>query len=205
MPKVSNKARDRQKRQAKIARAENAGRKVLVLNNAYQPIAQTVGARAIYLVQAGKAEAISTGDASLNSAGAEWQIPSVIRLKRYVAVPDPQAVWGNEAVLRRDKYICQYCGKQLDPHARRNSELMPTVDHIIPKHTFPNKSLASTWGNTCCACPSCNRRKGGKSMKEAGMRFFNPNFEPKRPRADFVRLTDDTNEDWKAWIKVPKH
>ncbi len=208
MARVSNRVRDRQARQGKSNRAAGVlGENVLVLNSGYMPINTTKVRKAIQLVRAHKAEVVQETDTIVNSATDMFAVPSVIRLKRFVNVPDPTAVWSPGALFMRDHYQCQYCGKQLDPHAPHNSPLRPTVDHIMPKHLFKDKSKASTWTNTCTACTDCNRRKGGmhpKSMKEAGMKFYDPNFEPKRPRGDFLRRTVDDNPAWREWYKLDK-
>jgi 5-methylcytosine-specific restriction endonuclease McrA len=52
-----------------------------------------------------------------------------------------------ERILRRDGYICQYCGQEAD-----------TVDHIIPRRVG---GLDSD-DNLCAACSRCNYSKGGR-------------------------------------------
>ena len=63
-----------------------------------------------------------------------------------------------EAVIKRDGYICQICGKPTDPNDREwgtIGPMFPTVDHII--------ALANggthTWDNVQCAHAICNSYK----------------------------------------------
>ena len=57
--------------------------------------------------------------------------------------------WRNirERILRRDGYICQYCGQEAD-----------TVDHVIPRRLGGNDSN----DNLLSACYKCNLSKGGR-------------------------------------------
>jgi hypothetical protein len=54
-------------------------------------------------------------------------------------------------VLKRDKYLCHYCGSLGD-----------TVDHIVPVI----KGGYSTPKNLVCSCKNCNQRKSGKDYEE---------------------------------------
>jgi hypothetical protein len=61
-----------------------------------------------------------------------------------------------QAVLDRDDYICRYCG-------RRSQTI--EVDHVIPV----SQGGTSTLDNLVTACRTCNRKKGGRRPREAGM------------------------------------
>ena len=65
-----------------------------------------------------------------------------------------------ERILRRDGYICQYCGQEAD-----------TVDHVIPRRLggLDNDE------NLLSACYKCNLSKGG--------RFFVGKRTPPTPRS----------------------
>lgn len=60
-------------------------------------------------------------------------------------------------VLRRDNFICQYCGKSAK-----------SVDHILPKA----RGGEHTEDNLVAACVLCNNKKGDRTPEEAGMRFI---------------------------------
>lgn len=56
-------------------------------------------------------------------------------------------------IFKRDKYICQYCGQYVEK---------PECDHIKPIcRGGSNEPI-----NLTTACPSCNRKKGSKSLEE---------------------------------------
>lgn len=78
------------------------------------------------------------------------------RCRKYGGYYDPEVT--RIKVIRRDKYICQICGKECDPNDLRWGTLgpdFPTVDHIV--------ALANggthTWDNVQCACALCNSYK----------------------------------------------
>jgi uncharacterized membrane protein YqaE (UPF0057 family)/ribosomal protein L7/L12 len=69
----------------------------------------------------------------------------------------PQNV--RQAVLDRDAYICRYCGQR--------SQTME-VDHVVPV----SEGGLSTLDNLVTACRDCNRRKGGRTPADAGMKVL---------------------------------
>jgi 5-methylcytosine-specific restriction endonuclease McrA len=96
----------------------------------------------------------------LRSASAQFQVPSVIRLRRYVNVRRRRQTPGMRRfrIFVRDQFRCQYCGAKL--LAR---EL--TLDHITPR----SKRGRSTPENLVTACVNCNTRKGSRTPEEARM------------------------------------
>src|SRR5262245_26852129 len=140
---------------------------VLLLNASYEPLAVITRRRAVSLILKERVEAASAELVKLQGATGTLAIPSVIRLRRYINVPRRGMCWSKRAVLQRDKYTCAYCGirpgdqqrgKTLTPHSF-------TVDHIIPR----SRGGRNTWGNTVCACPVCNQKKGNRTPHEANM------------------------------------
>ncbi|MFC2051080.1 HNH endonuclease, partial [Chloroflexota bacterium] len=71
-------------------------------------------------------------------------------------------------VFNRDKYVCQYCG-------RESNDL--TLDHVIPRRRGGEHS----WENMVSACIPCNRRKAGRTPIEAGMPLLH---QPRSPHND---------------------
>ena len=65
-----------------------------------------------------------------------------------------------QRILRRDAFICQYCGQEAD-----------TVDHVIPRRLNGNDSD----DNLVASCRRCNLSKGG--------RFFVSTRTPPTPRS----------------------
>ncbi|MGE0058499.1 MAG: HNH endonuclease, partial [Dehalococcoidia bacterium] len=81
--------------------------------------------------------------------------------------PRPQMRLTRREVFVRDRYTCQYCGKQ-------TRDL--TIDHVMPRH----RGGGHTWDNLVAACRSCNHRKAGFTPQEARMAMLS---EPAKPPA----------------------
>lgn len=78
--------------------------------------------------------------------------------------------WSKRNVLKRDNYICAYCGG-----------FGNTIDHVKPRSQCRQEGIyPNTWDNTVTACKKCNSKKGGKSLSEAGMRFRS-GYKPTKP------------------------
>ena len=97
--------------------------------------------------------------------------------------PRPTVKLNKSEIFRRDHYTCQYCGK-------RTSNL--TLDHIIPRHM----GGAHTWENLVAACPSCNLRKGGRMVRQAGMRLLSKPAAPPASADYIFGKYLPNNEEW---------
>ncbi len=138
-----------------VATNLNAPR-VLVLNASYEPLHVTSAKRAITLVQYGIAEVLEESADVVRSPSTTLQVPSVIRLRRYVRRPRRHPIpFNRRNVLRRDFYTCQYCGSHDDL----------TLDHVHPR----SRGGRHTWENVVAACRECNQRKGNRTLEEAGL------------------------------------
>ena len=170
---------------------------VLLLNASFEPLAVVKLSRAIGLLMDGKVEVLEAMPGrELRSAHFRQPMPSVLRLRYYVNVPRRGVGWSRRGVLARDHHTCQYCGRKMHTHEE-------TVDHVTPQwQCRAQKIPPNTWGNTVASCPKCQQRKGGRSMHEAGMRFFNPNYEPKTPRTNYLIMTSDIRQEWKRYIRI---
>jgi 5-methylcytosine-specific restriction endonuclease McrA len=49
-----------------------------------------------------------------------------------------------------------------------------TIDHIVPRHLGGQH----VWTNLVTACPTCNHRKGGRTLDQSQMRLFHLPAEP---------------------------
>jgi 5-methylcytosine-specific restriction endonuclease McrA len=151
------------------------GGRVLVLNASYEPINVCTMRRATVLVLKERAEIIERGEGALHSERLVLEQPCVIRLIRYVRVPRDvhRRKITRKAVLARDAYTCQYCGRE--SHGL-------TVDHVIPR----SRGGSSAWDNIVAACAPCNRRKGNRLPTEAHMPL---RAHPKAPGPTvFIRI-----------------
>ncbi len=149
--------------------------RVLVLNATYEPLNVCTVRRALVLLLKGKAEVLEKGKGLLRSETMELARPDVIRLVSYVRVPRDvhRRRITRRAVLARDDWTCQYCG---------DTRLKLTVDHVIPK----SKGGGSEWENIVASCAPCNRQKGDRLPREAGMQ---PKKAPRAPSPNiFIRI-----------------
>ena len=162
---------------------------VLVLNQSYEPLNLCRIRRAIVLVLRGKAEVLENGRGELHSATQIFQMPSVIRLVYMVKRPRHQRKLTRFEVFNRDQYTCQYCGQQ-------TKEL--TLDHVIPRQ----RAGKHTWDNVVSACIPCNRRKGGHTPEEVGMRLLH---QPRSPRNDGFYVPYDYLNNHSEWQRYLPH
>jgi 5-methylcytosine-specific restriction endonuclease McrA len=140
---------------------------VLVLNQSYEPLNICRVRRAVVLIYQNKAEMLENGYGFIRSISHDIPIPSVIRLATMVRRPyHADRKITRMEIFKRDKYICQYCGKEAK---------QLTLDHVIPRY----RGGQHTWENVVSACVYCNRRKAGRTPEEAGMKLIN---QPTKPR-----------------------
>ena len=144
-------------------------RRVLVLNQSYEPLMVIGAKRAIILVLNEKVEAVENYRENIHSAYITLPLPSVIKLKYYARIHRKDIVLSRKNILKRDNHTCQYCGVRSVPM---------TIDHIISR----KKGGDDSWENLVAACVPCNTRKGNQSQKEAEMVLL------KKPRKPTVIL-----------------
>ncbi|MFU8771259.1 MAG: HNH endonuclease [Anaerolineales bacterium] len=161
---------------------------VLVLNANFEPLNVCNTRRAIGLVLTGKANLVLNGRGEIKTVKRSFPRPSIIRLERMIKRPRPTVKLNKREVLRRDNYTCQYCGKRL-------SQL--TIDHVVPRRLGGRH----VWENLVAACPSCNHRKGGRTIEQAQMRLLHhPSEPPSSAHYLFARHLDE-NADWVPFIE----
>lgn len=140
-------------------------KRVLVLNQNYEPLSVCRAQRAVVMVVLGKAEVVERYDAEIRSVSLSMPLPSVVRLQMYIRAPRRRVALTRRNVLRRDSFTCQYCGTRRGPM---------TTDHVVPR----SMGGGDSWTNLVCACVRCNNAKGNHTPKEAGMKLARP---PRRP------------------------
>ncbi|MBN2362362.1 MAG: HNH endonuclease [Deltaproteobacteria bacterium] len=157
---------------------------VLVLNRNFQAVQVTTARRAFCLLFRGAAHAVGrdfqtfdfsawsalvsdNGHDVVHTPSAAIRVPRVIQLLGYDRVPRPSVRFSRANVFTRDRNTCQYCGRSFPRHKLN-------IDHVIPKSLGGD----SSWENVVCSCVSCNRIKGGRLLKDAGLRLLR---QPRRP------------------------
>lgn len=167
----------RRRRPADVLRS-----KALVLNRSFLPIHITTVRRACVLLFQGIARAVDADCQTFDFGG--WRerleegeslglvtgtmpVPRVIVLVTYDRVPRRHLRFSRHNVYSRDRDTCQYCGRRL-PRSELN------LDHVVPR----SQGGLSTWDNVVCSCHTCNRRKGGNTPEQSGIRLLR---RPVRP------------------------
>jgi 5-methylcytosine-specific restriction endonuclease McrA len=142
--------------------------RALVLNSSYQPVKLVSWQKAFILFFQGKVEVLEYHDHAARSARAAHKLPSVIRLKTYIAPRRANRLkFSRENVYLRDNFTCQYCGVTFAP-----KDL--TLDHVVPA----SKQGRKDWTNVVAACRTCNHRKGNRTPLGANMPLLT---EPRVP------------------------
>ena len=123
--------------------------------------------KAIILLVKDKVEVVSSHDRVIHGVSISLKLPSVLRLLSHVRVARQghQVPFSRANIYFRDKYQGQYCGQQL-------SGIELTFDHVVPVSQGGRKA----WDNIVTCCVNCNRQKGGKTPRQAGLTLL------RRPR-----------------------
>ena len=186
-----------------VAGAVVLNTKVLVLNRNFLPVHVTSVRRAFSLLYQGLAEAVddqyrtfdfdswsalssSMHDDTIGMVNRIIRVPRVILLLTYDRIPKRQVRFNRFNVYARDRNTCQYCGQRL-PRVELN------LDHVIPR----SQGGTSMWENIVCSCHACNRRKGGRTPKEAGMKLLHP---PRRPEWTPFMLETFSLRRYREWL-----
>lgn len=166
----------------------------LVLDIGYTPVARVSWQRAITLLWERKVEVVEEyEDRTVRSVTLEFRVPAVIRFLRAICGKRKAIKFSRENVYRRDTGRCQYCSTSVPRHDF-------TYDHVVPRAQGGH----TVWENVVVCCTPCNRRKGGRTPGQAGMRLVHT---PVRPKSlpDVVRLTftwrKGMPEPWKQWLQ----
>ena len=133
-------------------------RRVLVLNQSYEPIMVIGARRAIILILSEKVDALENYRELIHSVYLTLPLPSVIKLKQYARLRRKEIVLSRKNILKRDNHTCQYCGIRSVPM---------TIDHIIPRQ----RGGEDSWYNLVAACVACNTRKGNRRPREVQMKL----------------------------------
>jgi 5-methylcytosine-specific restriction endonuclease McrA len=158
---------------------------VLVLNRSYLPVHVTSARRAFTLLYQGIARvvneqyqtfdfeewsqlAVAREAEAVGTPSGRIRIPRVIALVAFDRLPKRHVRFSRINLMARDNFQCQYCGRR--PH---RAEL--NLDHVVPR----SLGGRSTWENVVTSCVDCNRRKGGRTPRQAHLKLVK---RPERPR-----------------------
>jgi 5-methylcytosine-specific restriction endonuclease McrA len=172
--------------------ARPAMEQTLLLNATYEPLRVVHWQKAITLWCQGKVEIVAVYDREVRSVSFSIKLPSVIRLLRRIRMrrAAEYVPFSRANIYARDEHVCQYCGESFS-----SSDL--TFDHVLPVAQSGRKD----WENIVTCCVNCNRRKGGRTPEQAGMRLIR---RPRRPdKAPAARITfglRNAPESWRDYV-----
>lgn len=144
--------------------------RTLLLNSTYEVISFLHEKKVFKLIVKDKVDIISNWDDIVKCGSKEFHYPSVLKLKQMVRINAHYISFSRQAIVKRDRHVCQYCSKKLKP-----SEI--TIDHVVPRCRGGGNSFT----NCVVSCLPCNNKKGDKLLEESGlqliMRPVPPSFE----------------------------
>jgi 5-methylcytosine-specific restriction endonuclease McrA len=181
---------------------------VLVLNRSFLPIHITNVRRAFTLLYQGIARAVdgeyrtfdfeswSELSVARDTESIGWvqgriRVPRVIVLTAFDRIPKRHVRFSRLNIYARDGFTCQYCDK-------RPARTELNLDHVVPR----SLGGKSTWENVVCSCLDCNRRKGGRTPRQARLRLRR---KPVRPQwTPFVNLMLSTvrYQEWRPFLNI---
>jgi 5-methylcytosine-specific restriction endonuclease McrA len=163
---------------------------VLLLNITYEPLRIINWKKAITLFLLGKVEVLEEYGQEIHSVSFSVKLPSVVRLLWLVKRPKTPIRFSRQNIYARDKYACQYCGKKFP-----SEEL--SYDHVIPK----SRGGKTEWGNIVTCCFRCNRKKGGRTPKEARMKLIRkPSFPVWLPALKITIGFKEVPSSWRDYL-----
>jgi 5-methylcytosine-specific restriction endonuclease McrA len=140
---------------------------VLLLSSTYEPLRVISWQNAVCMFFLGKVEIVEEYDHHIRSVSVAIKAPAVVRLLRFFRAGRRSPPLSRANVLARDGFRCQYCNHELNTKEA-------TLDHVVPR----SQGGKTTWENIVCACAGCNRKKGGRTPKEAHMKLLSKPIKP---------------------------
>ena len=159
----------------------------LLLNATYEPLCVVSSRRAVVLVLTDKAIPVEAGDGVMHAVTRAVQVPSVVRLTRYVRVPFRiQVPLTRKAVFARDGGRCAYCGAAAT-----------SIDHVVPR----SRGGLHVWENVVASCGMCNHAKADRHVAELG---WNLRVVPNAPNGIAWRVLGSRSPDprWFSYLGV---
>ena len=164
--------------------------KTLLLNVTYEPLRVISWKKAIILFSLEKVEVIEAYDRMIHSVSLTMQLPSVVRLRQLVKWRRLPVKFSRENIYVRDHGACQYCGSHLKLHD-------VTYDHVVPK----SQGGGTSWENVVICCVDCNRKKGGRTPKQAHMKLLTHPKEPSwNPTSRILMGLKHPPESWQDYL-----
>jgi 5-methylcytosine-specific restriction endonuclease McrA len=124
---------------------------------------------------------------SIRTVVQDVPVPKVLMLRDFDRRPPQSVKFSRGQIFLRDRNTCQYCAKQL-PRQKLN------LDHVVPR----TQGGKTTWENVVASCHYCNRRKGGRTPSQAGMKLLNQPYRPKI--SPILHALTQINPSWEIFL-----
>jgi 5-methylcytosine-specific restriction endonuclease McrA len=165
---------------------------VLLLSASYEPLRVISWQNAVGLFFLGKVEIIEEYEHQIRSVSLAIKAPAVVRLLRFFRAGRRTPPLSRTNVLARDAFRCQYCDIEL-------TSKEATLDHVIPR----SQGGKTKWDNIVCACATCNRKKGGRTPKEAHMKLLSKPTKPDWLPVLNIKLHGKVPPSWHMFLQPP--
>jgi len=130
----------------------------------------------------------SEGELYIISTNANIKVPEVLILTHYGKLPIQKPKLTKRNIFIRDKYRCQYTGEKVN---FKDGD----IDHILPR----SKNGKNSWNNLVVCSKALNRKKGDKTLKEAGLKLIR---KPTVPRFNDLLIDPRMKipESWRKFV-----
>lgn len=138
----------------------------ILLNGDYSYLSQIRWQKAMGLLFSEKAKVVKYSDRLIQGVNKVFRAPAVMVLVKVVrSVYRNRVPFSKKNVFLRDRHTCIYCGSRTGAM---------TIDHVIPL----SRGGKTDFDNCVACCAPCNRRKGDRTPREAGMRLSKQPYQP---------------------------
>ena len=163
---------------------------VLLLSATFEPLRVISWQNAVSMFFLGKVEVIEEYEHDIRSVSLVIKAPAVVRLVRYFRQGRKSPPLSRGNILARDNFTCQYCSREL-------SSKEATLDHVLPR----SQGGRTTWENIVCACGTCNRKKGGRTPREAKMLLLSKPVKPEWLPVLHIKLHGKVPRSWYMFLQ----
>ena len=166
-------------------------KKTLLLNAGYEVLSFIPERKMFKLLFKDKVEVISSWDDVVTWGNGKIKHPSILRLKKYVKRNFFNSNFSRKALVKRDRSICQFCGRKLTA-----SQI--TIDHVLPRA----QGGITSFINCVVSCQDCNNRKADKTPEQAAMKLLRKPTHPSFSAHYFVADPQEYwHNDWDDYLK----
>lgn len=164
---------------------------VLLLSASYEPLRIISWQNAVCLFFLGKVEIVEEYEHDIRSVSLVIKAPAVVRLINFFKAGRRSPPLTRANLLARDNFQCQYCRTELTAKEA-------TLDHVTPR----SQGGKTSWENVVCACGTCNRKKGGRTPKEARMKLLSKPVKPEWLPVLNIRLHGKIPSAWFTFLQT---